>query len=298
MSFKLPSQLSENQIESDVASYLGLITPIWSQRFRLISVDEQTTGADKLLNHFIPIYLQFKVSEGLNPNGSIPQFFLNRPLSKIISFRSAHNLAGNPILYFPLRKMARTATDFQHNILRQLHNPPKQFSLYVAPLTLDRTEYEKSLNVKWLRRLWPIDPYFLKEFEIYDPTIGKNLILGLNPFLRHHISIPPHTTVTTHKHHYSYSQSGGDVAWHGGEILNDDFRLSTQWLRILNYAYSQDNVGFNREAFINFINDFISTNEMMRSRESYINNFPDTIVSFARSLKSYYNIKLMLLSWK
>ena len=47
MSFKIDSQLSEDQIVSDVSSYLGYITPFWAKRFRLISVDEQLTGADK-----------------------------------------------------------------------------------------------------------------------------------------------------------------------------------------------------------------------------------------------------------
>ena len=65
MSYKLSSNLSENQIESDVASFLGYVTPFWSSRFRLMSVDEQATGADKLFDRFVPIYLQFKVSEGL-----------------------------------------------------------------------------------------------------------------------------------------------------------------------------------------------------------------------------------------
>ncbi|TRW25347.1 hypothetical protein FMM05_08570 [Flavobacterium zepuense] len=61
------SELSEDQIEADVASYLGFITPFWSKRFQLKSVNEQLTGADKLFNRFVPIYLQFKASQGLKP---------------------------------------------------------------------------------------------------------------------------------------------------------------------------------------------------------------------------------------
>ncbi|SDG23718.1 hypothetical protein [Chitinophaga filiformis] len=297
MSFTIPSQLSENQIEADVASYLGCITPFWSDRYRLISVDEQATGADKLFDRFFPIYLQFKVSQGLNPDARILPRFLRQSLSGIISFRQQNLLAGNPILYFPLRKKAATAQDFQHNILCRLHNPPHQFGLYVAPLTLSLSEYEAALNVKWFRRWWPEDPFMLKEIEIYDPAVSRNLKIGYNPFLRHHISIPPHTTVNTEKHHYSFSQSGGDVAWHGGEVLNEDFRLSSQWLRILNDVYYRDIPGFSPERFYMFINDFVAEDAGMGSYQPYINDddFWGTVISFARRLKVQYGIKMMIL---
>ena len=85
MSFKIESELNEKQIESDVASYLGYVTPLWSRRFRLISVNEQATGADKLFRRFIPIYLQFKVSQGLNPKASILERFRKFPLANIIN---------------------------------------------------------------------------------------------------------------------------------------------------------------------------------------------------------------------
>jgi len=55
------SDLSEDQIEADVTSYLGYITPFWSRRFGLKAVDEQLYGSDKLFDRFVPIYLQFKV---------------------------------------------------------------------------------------------------------------------------------------------------------------------------------------------------------------------------------------------
>src|SRR5687768_14141047 len=111
MSYKLSSNLSENQIESDIASFLGYVTPFWSSRFRLISIDEQATGADKLFDRFIPIYLQFKVSEGLK-SVAPPEFpKLNVPLQRIRKFRFDNALKGNPILYFKLRDKAKTATD-------------------------------------------------------------------------------------------------------------------------------------------------------------------------------------------
>lgn len=297
MSFKIESQLSENQIESDVSSYLGYITPIWSSRFRLVSVDEQLTGADKLFNKFVPIYLQFKVSQGLDTNVSIIQRFRNKPLANIISYRRENNLSCNPILYFPLRRVAKTAEDYQHNILFKLNKPPKQYALYLAPLTLEISEYEKLMNKDWFMRFNPFSPFSNKELDIHDKSQVKSIMLGSNPFLRHHISIPPHVIVLTHNHHYSYSKSGGDVAWHGGEILNEDLRLSKQLLKILNDAYNKDS-WFREQEFVNFIREFSSNEDVLDysvpEKNNHINPL-SIIIDFSKGLKKKYNIKLMVL---
>lgn len=297
MSFKIVSQLSENQIESDISSYLGYVTPIWSKRFRLISVDEQTTGADKLFDRFLPIYLQFKVTHGLDPKAYILRQYLNKPLSNIIAYRKANNLSGDPILYFELRKKAKTAFDFQHNILYALNNPPTQFALYVAPLTLSISDYEKQLDISWYFKLFPYDPFPRHEIEIHDTSYQKQIILGSNPFLRHHISIPPHTTVSTHVHHYSYSQSGGDVAWHGGELLDEDFRLSNQLVNIFNSFYFNREFGTNLEQYTAFIQDFRFDNYNQINLRDFQPNNPFSVVQeFARILRNEYKIRLMILT--
>lgn len=297
MSFKIDSQISENQVESDVSSYLGYVTPIWSRRFRLISVDEQTTGADKLFNRFLPIYLQFKVSHGLNPKAPILPRFLNKPLSNIIAYRSKNNLSGDPILYFELRRKAKTASDFQHNILHRLNNPPTQFALYVAPLTLSLSEYEKKLNKGWYFKFFPFDPFFRREMEIHDTSTQKQIIFGSNPFLRHHISIPPHTIVSTHEHHYSYSQNGGDVAWHGGEILDDDFRLSSQLIKIFNSFYFNRNLGTNLEEYTKFIQNFSYNDYRLINQKEFEPNNPFLIIQeFAKILRNEFKIRLMILT--
>lgn len=300
MSFKIDSQLSENQIESDVSSYLGYITPIWSRkRFRLISVDEQLTGADKLFNRFVPIYLQFKVSQGLNPNATIVQRALNKPLANIITYRKNNALSGNPILYFPLRRQAKTAIDLQHNILFKLNDPPLQYSLYIAPLTLEIAEYDKLLDAGWFMRFFPLNPFSQREFEIHDTGLRSNLILGLNPFLKHHVSIPPHTLVNTHNHHYSYSMSAGDVAWHGGKVFNDDFRLSNQLLKIYNNSYFRDDFGMTLERFGSFIEKFNNEHEIIDyaiTKSSFADRSFSQILDFSNSLKDKYNIKLLFLT--
>lgn len=299
MSFKLNSELNENQIESDVASYLGYITPLWSRRFRLISVDEQTTGADKLFRRFIPIYLQFKVSQGLNPKANILERFRKYPLAKIINYRKLNELGGNPILYFQLRKMAKNATEFQHNILFKLNRQPNQFALYIAPLTLKLDEYEKLMNQDWYRRFITYDhPFRDRDTEIFDSSFGGFFDLGNNPFLRHHISIPPHRITYTHKHHYSYSKSGGNVAWHGGETLENDFRLSIQIARILNYANERKDFGINQQGYINFINEFENKNSEYYNDEYEQNeNSFARIMEFTRKLKTEYQIHTMFLSY-
>lgn len=288
--YKLKSELSEDQIEADVASYLGYITPLWSRRFQLKAVDEQLTGADKLFDRFVPIYLQFKVSEGLKP---LPFGFdllsPNRPLQRIRNFRRKNNISANPTLYFKFRDKAKTAKDFQHNILMSFHQPPKQYAMYVAPLFLLADEYNRSLEVSLMDRLFSIEPYFLREERIFIRTTRR--YLGLVPFLRGHVSIPPHVNVNTSNHYYSYSKSGGNIAWHSGEKLKGDFRLSTQFIQILQNAYGYENAGFHKEEFVRFISDFMG-DESLTSNQ---NSLDRTIVEFAIYLKKEYEIKLMVL---
>lgn len=298
MSFKIESELNEDQIEKDVASYLGYVTPLWSRRFRLISVNEQTTGADALFRRFIPIYLQFKVSQGLNPKANILERFKKYPLANIIKFRKQNELGGNPILYFQLRKMANRATDFQHNILFRLNNEPNQFALYVAPLTLELDEYEKKMNQDWYRRYLRLEPFNSRNSEIFDSSYSRSFDLGSNPFLRHHISFPPHKITNTHKHHYSYTKSGGNLAWHGGEILKNDFRLSNQISKILNYAYEGKDLGINQRSYISFINEFENRNSEFYNDEYDSNEYPLTrILEFTKKLKTEHQIHTMFLSY-
>ncbi|MBS1533318.1 MAG: hypothetical protein JSU01_23670 [Bacteroidetes bacterium] len=295
MSFKLPSQLSEDQVESDVSNYLGYVTPIWAKRFRLLSVDEQMTGADKLFNRFVPIYLQFKVSQGLDHDIPILLRFQNKPLANIIKYRKTNHLFGNPILYFQLRRKAPTALDYQHNILCNLNKPPYQYAAYVAPLTLNITEYEKALNKGKLFRFHPFDPFSYKELDAHDSSINKKLMLGLSPFLRYHISIPPHQIVSTHEHHYSYSKNGGDVAWHSGELLNEDLRLSNKWHQILSTFYSNRELGVDIDQYRQFIENFQYDGRKFVKESDSNDNSIRLIQRFAKVLKTEYNIKLIML---
>jgi len=294
--YKIKSELSENQIEAEVASYLGYITPHWSSRYRLIAVDEQVTGADKLFDRFVPIYLQFKVSEGLNPSAIIPSRFLGKSLPNIIRYRRRNNLAVNPTLYFPLRKKAKTAFDFQHNILKSFHNPPNQYALYVAPLTLSNKDYVQMINSSGPNVLGLIPPFSYRYSGLYDSFSNRTQMLGMIPFLNGHISIPPHVQTTSDKHHYSFSASGWNVVWHGGEVYPGNYKFSSMLNRIFEESYSRD-YGYSLETYykqIEPISKELGLFELINQNETPL----DRIIRFSRGLYSQYYIKMFVLSLK
>lgn len=220
------TSLTEKQIESDVAAYLAwcaIGTP-----FRLLDVNEQLTGADRLCDAVMPVYLQFKKSQGLDP---LPNIVLKSrsnesALQEIRRFRKRNDLADNPTLYFQLRKKAEKATDFQHNVLLANHKPPNSYAVYVAPLSLDKDEYFKYLIGG---PSFDYHPWRFEGSKLWDEWNNHARLrhFHLQPFLRNHISIPPHERVDTHEHHYAYSMSGDEVSWHSPAIIDGGpFRLS------------------------------------------------------------------------
>ncbi|MBE4948263.1 hypothetical protein [Chryseobacterium culicis] len=226
MKYKLKSELTEKQIESDIATYLGWCTPPSKQPFRLIDVNEQITGADKRFDNVFPIYLQFKVSEGLRPlTGPILNPYFKRfPLNKIRTFRQSNFLNDNPSLYFKLRDLAKTATELQHNILLKFANTGFSQAMYVAPLTLSKREYEEKLFNRHNRFMGY--PFFDEDYEIYDYRWVSHIFQV--PFLREHISIIPHERVLDSNHYYSFTNTGTEVAFHSPLLLdNKDARFST-----------------------------------------------------------------------
>lgn len=224
--FKLKSNLSEKQIEADVAAYLG-----WSAvglPIRLIDVDEQVTGADKRYDSVIPFYIQFKKSLGLKPLRSAvrPLRGKSSKLQEIRRFRSENELQDDPTLYFQLRKKAEHAHDLQHNILLKHQKPDVSFALYVAPLYLDKDRYAEDIFAapRYLE-----DPWAWRQTVLHYP-LGREMLMRRyfrQPFLRNHVSITPHVQVADHEHFYAYGETGYDVSWHSPEKLEGGFsRLS------------------------------------------------------------------------
>jgi hypothetical protein len=291
--FILPSDLSEAQVEADVASYLGECTPFWSRRFRIKAVNEQITGADKYFDRFVPIYMQFKVSNGLKPVQKINFNLKQTPNQKIRNYRRANNLDGDPILCFKLRDKAVTASDFQHNILRSYHNPPNAYAFYVAPLTISAVTYEQLLQAPWYHQLILVDPFHTNQVFIHQGA--QKLNMGLIPFLRAHISIPPQIAVTTSEHYYSFSANGSDVAWHGGDVMNGDFRLSSRLEQIFETTYNNDKIGIEKESFIEQIERGYERIGIKRS-EAPLDDTPDTLIyNYSSFLRNNFQISLVLL---
>lgn len=241
-SYKIFSELTEKQIEADVANFFGWISPIESRLpYILLDVNEQITGADKKYDSVIPIYMQFKVSEGLTQlnHSLINRIPTNRitpiipPLQAIRIFRKENELYDRPTLYFKLREKAKNALDFQHNVLLRLSCLGKAYAFYVAPLTLFRKEYEEMLFAKSERFL--LDPFYYERIEKIHQLKWVSYF-GRVPFLRAHVSIIPHENVDSANHFYSFSTTGTEIAWHSGKIMT---RSASRLVEILWYIFSR-----------------------------------------------------------
>lgn len=225
--YYIKGNLSERQIEADVASFFGWCTPPEvDSPFRLLDVDEQRTGADRLYNRATAIYMQFKKSAGLKSTFVVkPSTRRGRsPLEDIREFRASHDLEQDPTLFFQLRAKAKNAHDLQHNILLEYERPPWSRAIYVAPLLLDKTAYHSALHSSADRFL--LDPFF---YRIHHPVYQRRWTshFGAIPFLREHVSIPPHERVADHNHFYAYSVTGLDISWHSPAIIDrEPSRLS------------------------------------------------------------------------
>jgi hypothetical protein len=218
-SYVIESNLSEKQIEADVAKYFGWCA--WGLPFDLRDVDEPLTGADKLSNVTVPIYAQFKKSTGLRrPAAPLLRRRANEsPLQDIRRFRALHDLPNDPALFFQLRKKASGASDLQHNVLLEHHKPPISYAIYVAPLYLDYAEYCRDL---FRDPRFRDDPWYWEKTELLSDWRMRAWLsrFDLQPFLRGHVSIPPHCRVSDHHHHYAYSLRGDSITWHSGEVVD------------------------------------------------------------------------------
>jgi hypothetical protein len=213
-SYIIEGTLSEKQVEADVAAYLGWCST--GLPLRLLDVDEQLTGADKCLNIAFPLFINFKKSTGLTPlQKEILKPRANQSaLQGIRTFRYKNRLGDNPTLFFKLRAKSTTAVDFQHNILMQYNQAPHARALYVAPLELDKYRYYELLSSGPRY----VAPYFWKRHVIHERNIS--MLFDFQPFLKNHVSIPPHEKVSTCEHFFAYSQTGDDITWHSPSIIS------------------------------------------------------------------------------
>lgn len=283
--YQIKTDLSEKQIEADVAQFFGWISK--GVPFRLLDVDERITGADKqFYDRGFAFFLQYKVSKGLEPISRVP--VSNRKnqsrLEDVRLFRDQSNLADDPTLYFQLHRLAKNATDYQHNILMNHANTGWSQAFYVAPLHLDKLVYYNTLMNSVNR--YQYQPVTYRNSNIYQHRWVS--YIGHVPFLKEHVSIIPHERVNTHKHIYAYSSTGTDISWHSPELLSEGpSRLSDVLVRTIRECFAKDS--------------FLSLEELdskieVEQKISDSNDHPvERIMGKARALSEDHNIRLTLL---
>jgi hypothetical protein len=265
----LDRNLSENQMEEEIAqffSWYSLGCPM-----RLQSISEQSTGADKQVSSKIygSIFMQFKVSEGFSLKP--PEVYRDSALKNIIQFRLKNDLLDDPILFFKLRRKAKTAKDLQHNILMKMNDPKNNtYGIYVAPLTLDKDEYNKQLFPNMFARHFPFIIFNHKLFRLSEQQILESSlkILSQAPILKYHFSIAPHERVINEKHYYSYSTNATNICWHSDKYFEEIniSRLSDFFYNLSeNILYNE----FNLSKLCNNLNDILQLDSKVNDNDLF-----------------------------
>lgn len=250
-SYELVVELSEKQVEADVAAYFGHVSALAGEygRFRLLDVNEQLTGADKKFEWDATTYfLQFKKPQALIPMSApeaVKALRANADTKQIIrKFRYDNSLESDPYaLCFKLRVKASTAHDFQHNILLSFEAAPSSRAMYVCPLEISSARYVDLLR----QGDWPDFPFFFRPFQWILEGRHAAFVARTIPFLRGHMAIVPHKRVDSSSHYYSFSSTATDLAFHSPELLAKgpirlaDF-VADEWLRIYREQSPMENV--------------------------------------------------------
>ncbi|MGK2908715.1 MAG: hypothetical protein ACSLE1_02780 [Sphingobium sp.] len=183
---------------------------------------ERYLGADARLNGairgFRPFYMQFKR----------PSAYPERSSSRIITDRTKLGVGSWPhALFFGLRDKKPSQSDLQHNILYRLRRRLIARGLgeaaYVCPLFLDHAAYRSAAHQSGLFHLlsfWRRTPWYYRDFIMRHDGSPANF--DRIPILAEHVTIPPHVTVTSSKHHYSFNEQGRDLCFHEPTVLPED----------------------------------------------------------------------------
>ena len=292
--YVIRGNLSEAQIEADVASYFSWCTPLGGDRpLRLVDVNEQITGADKMYDSGCAIYMQFKKSTGLRSAEDIAvSTRSNRSrMEDIRHFRSANELEDDPTLFFQLRRKADKAHHLQHNVLLSHEQMGYSRAFYVAPLELSKSKYYQTLFNQSSR--FSGDPVWYKpHMAIREKFLVR--YLNWSPYLREHVAITPHEHVHDHHHFYSYSQTGTDVCWHSPKIVSEGpSRLSDVMSSIVDRAISTpgESLGSVRRMYEETLEVSSQLGFDIRRSEGML----ETIQAHGRLLESTYGIRQFVL---
>ena len=197
--------------------------------------DEVIYGADALIDSVSPIYIQFKRSLAY-PGNSTSKVIKDRKKLKVNSFPKA--------LFFELRDKQPRHKDYQHNVLFDLKTKLDAAgtgqAFYTAPLFLNRIAYLMAVHMSsiwsWRPWHWFMDDPFYEQTQNVLTSTGTIKFQNI-PILKEHIVIPPHAKVTTHKHKYSYLETGKEVCFHDPTNLEN---LSTLGQTIYDFLKFRD----------------------------------------------------------
>jgi len=259
--------------------------------------DEVIYGADALIESISPLYIQFKRSFAYPNNSS----------SKIIRDRKRLKANYSPrTLFFELRNKQPKHTDYQHNVLfdlkTKLDTLGKGKAFYTAPLFLNRTAYLLAVHMSSLLSWRPWHWIFFDPFDAQTQNIvtSTGSIRFQNiPILKEHIVIPPHAKVTTHKHKYSYLETGKEICFHDPTILENQSTLGQTIYDFLRFRDGQPttemtNLSQSAPLLENLQNGLFSENQVMQN-QSVISRW----IEFGELLRKEFDIfQFMLIKLK
>lgn len=198
------------------------IVPFSSNFENLFGADAKIPGSAKIA----PFYMQFKRPTRSTPTG------------KISLDRASLGLGCTTgSLHFNLRKKANPSVPvhkLQHNVLYRMRARLLGRGIgdaaYVCSLFLSSKEYVAHTHLHGLLG-WPF--YWLN-----GPYSNQNVVIhgsapatfpGI-PWLEGHVSIPPHDTVASASHSYSFDPTGGEVCFHSPRLLDGQRRTLPGWI--------------------------------------------------------------------
>jgi hypothetical protein len=242
---KLVPDFTEELAGYMIQHHLSLATFSGKPMFILpLSVkQENELGADVLIDSIKPLYLQFKRVEGYPETST----------SGILKSRSNLKRSNKPlVLFFGLRKKGEKQDELQHNLLLKLRTDLKLKAagntmaagdaMYVAPLFWKKAEYSRYIHESYFfpalysrlgifpvsRHHFPLK-YDYKTLQIRekDNNSLKDVKVDFSSLsvFEGHICIPPHSRVDTHKHKYSFLQTGKEVCFHSPSVVEEAVNL-------------------------------------------------------------------------
>lgn len=259
--------------------------------------DEVIFGADARIDSISPIYIQFKRSFAYPDSSS----------SSIIKDRKMLKANCSPrTLFFELRDKQLKHADYQHNVLfdlkTTLEKTGKGKAFYTAPLFTNRTAYLLAVHMSsllsWRPWHWFMDEPFYERTQNILTTTGSIRFQNI-PILKEHIVIPPHAKVTTHKHKYSYLETGNEVCFHDPTNLDNAATLGQTIYDFLKFQDGQPTTEMTNliesESLLENLKNGLLGETQDRQSKSIMNRW----VEFGEVLRTNFDIyQFMLLKLK